>query len=66
MIAGPFAGALVVDDGVSRRRQDTIPDDIEVLYTFCFRRWHSKQEVGDRPLFVFSTGLLLLFISASQ
>lgn len=36
------------------------------LSTFCFRRWHSRQDVAERPLFGFSTGLLPLILIPSK
>lgn len=36
------------------------------LLTFCLRRWHSRQDVAERPLLGFSTGLSLLILMPSE
>lgn len=67
--SGPGSGYKAIPESTGDvRRQRLSTERVGMspwLSTFCFRRWHSKQDVAERPLFGFSTGLLPLILKPS-
>lgn len=63
MVAGPLTTAL--ENLVKSRPGTIVLNGIPVL-TFCFRRWHSPQDVGGGPFLTTFMATLALILPSSS
>lgn len=66
VLSGPGSGCKAIHENTGNvwRQPLSTQYESELSWrsTFCFRRWHSRQDVAERPLFGLSTGLLPLIL----